>query len=89
MNIEHDVIYKRPRTENERAAIAETCVLRLNLEMPMLLDRMSNEVDEAYVALPERLYAIDPDGKISWRSEPGPWGFDMKAWHAKIGKLTG
>ena len=52
--------------------------------MPMLLDEMSNDVDTAYAALPERLYVIDPAGRITYRSEPGPWGFNMDDWEKAI-----
>ncbi len=70
------MVYKQPNTPEERAAIARTCELRLNLPIPTLLDEMSNKVDRAYAALPERLYLIDAEGRIAYRSRPGPWGFD-------------
>ena len=80
-------MYDQPTKEIERAAIAGTCALQLELKMPVLLDKMSNEVDTAYSALPERLYAIDREGIITWRSEPGPWGFDVDAWEQAIREL--
>jgi len=84
MNELHDVVYKQHRTEQERADVAEACVLGLDLRMPMALDAMTNEVDRAYAALPERLYVIDADGRIVLRSDPGPWGFDLDAWEQAI-----
>lgn len=84
MNIEQQVEYAQPTTEDERAAVAEACVLGMELEMPMLLDRLSNEVDTAYSALPERLYVIDRQGRITHRSGPGPWGFDLDAFEQAL-----
>ena len=76
MNLTDDVVFHQPTTIEERAEVAEACVLRLNLKLPTLLDNIRNEVDEAYSALPERLFLIDSEGKIAWRSGMGPWGFD-------------
>ena len=36
---------------------------------------MENSTDQAYAALPDRLYLVGMDGKIVYRSGPGPWGF--------------
>jgi hypothetical protein len=88
MNLDQQIVFDQPEKESERAAIAQTCAIHLELEMPVLLDKMSNEVDLAYSALPERLYAIDRDGVITWRSEPGPWGFDVDTWEREIAKLA-
>ena len=64
MNTQQQIVYDQPATESERAEVAEACVLRLNFRMPMVLDAMSNEVDTAYSALPERLYLIDEQGPM-------------------------
>ena len=88
MNLDDEVVFAQPTNDDERAEIAEACVLRLNFEMPMLLDDVTNQVDEAYSALPERLYLLDPKGTIVWRSQMGPWGFDVDTWLAEIEKIT-
>jgi hypothetical protein len=84
MNLDQQIRYKQPKTIEERSEVAQACVLRLKFAMPMLLDAMSNEVDVAYSALPERLYVIGRDGRIAWRSGPGPWGFDVDGWEQAI-----
>ena len=84
MNAADGVVFKQPKLESEREAAAEACVIGLNFGMPMLLDEMSNEVDTAYAALPERLYVIDREGRIAYRSEPGPWGFNVDDWEEAI-----
>jgi hypothetical protein len=89
INREQDVVFEQPQTEDERVEVASACVLHLNLAMPMALDDMDNTVDTAYAALPERLYLIDADGRIIYRSGPGPWGFDVDAWEKAIGEAVG
>jgi hypothetical protein len=88
MNLTDEVVYSQPTSEDERAHVAEACVLGLSFEMPMLLDDMTNQVDIAYSALPERLYVIDPQGVIAWRSDMGPFGFDVDTWVSEIEKLA-
>ncbi len=88
MNLTDEVVFQQPTNDDERADVAEACVLRLNFEMPMLLDDMANQVDTAYSALPERLYVLDPEGIILYRSEQGPWGFDVDAWQGAIEKVV-
>ena len=55
--------------------VAEACALHLDLSLPTLLDDMENSTDQAYAALPDRLYLVGMDGKIVYKSGPGPWGF--------------
>ena len=76
MNLDDDVVFAQPRTDDERSEVAQACMLRLELEMPLLLDGADNAVDRAYAALPERLYLIDAEGRVAWRCGPGPMGFD-------------
>ncbi len=43
----------------------------------MLLDNMENEAEEKYNSWPDRLYLIDPDGKIAYQGGMGPLYFDV------------
>ena len=88
MNIDEKIIYDQPTTIEARAEIAEACVLHMQLEMPTLLDSMSNEVDLAYSALPERLFLVDAEGRINWHCGMGPWGFDPNGLEQAIQQLT-
>ena len=83
-NLEQDIVFNQPKTEEKRIEAAEACALNLNLKLPMALDDMGNTVDKAYAALPDRLYLVDARGVIRYRSEPGPWGFDVNAWEKVI-----
>ena len=83
-NQQKGVLFAQPNSLDERAKIAEVCVLKLNLKMPMVLDDMTNSAEEAYKALPDRFYIVNAEGRIAWRGEPGPWGFDVDAWESAI-----
>ena len=83
-NVWEDIAIAQPDTADERAEVAATCALRLDLAMPMLLDDMDNQADLKYAALPERLFVIDPDGIVTYRSEMGPFGFTPDAWRKAI-----
>ena len=83
-NDQEGVVYEQPKTTDEREAVAEACVLQLELSIPTLIDEMTNTVDQAYAALPDRLYLIDAEGRIAYKSEPGPWGFKPQELEAAI-----
>jgi hypothetical protein len=50
-------------------------VRHLNIRIPALLDDFQNSVESAYTGWPDRLYVIDRDGRIAYKSKPGPFGF--------------
>jgi len=83
-NVEQGVVFDQPTTAEERTRAAEACAVTLDLKLPMVLDDMGNTVDEAYAALPDRLYVVDANGTVKYRSEAGPWGFDVDAWEKAI-----
>lgn len=64
-----------PKTTEERLAVAQRCADALDYGIPTLVDGIDNAVNEAYAALPTRLYLIGMDGRVVYASEPGPWGF--------------
>lgn len=69
------VIYAQPETLDQRVEVAQACTLRLELDIPTLIDDMSNSTDLKYYALPDRLYLVGRDGRIAYRGGPGPFGF--------------
>ncbi len=54
---------------------AESCCGALDLGIPMIVDGIDNRVGEAYSGFPDRLYVIDGDGKVAFKSGRGPFGF--------------
>jgi hypothetical protein len=80
MNVQESIVFDQPTSDDERAEVAAVCMLKMDFKMPMLLDNMSNEVDLKYAALPERLYVLDKDGRITFKCGIGPYWFDVPGW---------
>lgn len=83
-NVDDGILYADPTTEDERAEIAGACMLRYNFTFPMVLDNMSNEVESKYVAMPERLYVLDKDGRVTWKCGLGPHYFDVDGFEEAV-----
>jgi hypothetical protein len=49
--------------------------VKLGIEYPAVVDDIVNTTERAYTAWPDRLYVIDRDGRIAYKSKPGPFGF--------------
>jgi type I thyroxine 5'-deiodinase len=77
-NIKEHVLFRNPRTDEERASVASSCVRKLHITIPALLDSIENRVEAEYTGWPDRLYLIGRDGRIRFKSEPGPFGFDTR-----------
>jgi hypothetical protein len=74
-NLKDQVIFASPRSEDERASVAGSCVRKLGIEIPAVLDEFGNSTEQAYTAWPDRLYLIDAAGRVAYKSRPGPFGF--------------
>jgi hypothetical protein len=59
----------------ERAEIARDFASQFKVSLPILVDTIDNKVENAYTAMPDRIYVIDAHGKIAYKSDPGPAGF--------------
>ena len=79
-NLYEDIIFDEPTTEDERAEVGHACQIGLDLEFPMLIDSIDNDVDNKYVGQPIRLYVIDRDGILTYVGDRGPRGFDTESW---------
>lgn len=88
-NIDDDVLFTQPTTEDERAEVAAACMLRFNFSFPMVLDDMTDEAGTAYMAMPERLYVLDGDGRVVWKCGLGPHLFDPDGFEDTVKKLAG
>ncbi len=78
-----------PRSLEERGLVASSCVRTLGIEMPAVLDNLDNATEAAYTGWPDRLYLIDRDGRIAFKSGTGPWGFVPADLAAKLKQITG
>ena len=67
--------------------MARTCVRKLSIEIPALIDDFSSTTEVAYAAWPDRLYVIDRDGKVAYKARPGPFGFKPADVNAALERL--
>jgi Iodothyronine deiodinase len=74
-NVRDGVVFATPRTDGERVEIAESCVRRLGIRFPALIDGMDNSIERRYTGWPDRLMLIDTDGRLVFKTGPGPFGF--------------
>ncbi len=69
------VAVAQPTTYQERKAVAEQCSAKLKPSIPLLVDDINDAVGNAYSGMPARLYVIDSNGKVAYKSGRGPFGF--------------
>ena len=74
-NVKDGVLFTSPQSAGERADVAEMCVVRLAIKIPSVVDGIDNRVERAYTGWPDRVYVIGTDGRIRYKSAPGPYGF--------------
>jgi hypothetical protein len=74
-NIKDQVVFASPKNEEERAFIAGACVRKLGIKFPSVLEEFGNSTEQAYTGWPDRIYLIDGQGRIAYKSKPGPFGF--------------
>jgi hypothetical protein len=75
VNVRESEVLADPKTLEERTAIAERCVRKLGIRIPALVDGVGDGVEAAYTGWPDRLYLIGRDGRVKFKSPPGPFGF--------------
>jgi hypothetical protein len=75
VNRDMDIRVNDPTTDAERHDVAVACGLRLNIQMPVVIDAIDDNIARAYGALPDRLYLIGKGGRVAFQGGPGPAGF--------------
>jgi hypothetical protein len=73
-NAMHGVSAPRAVTAADRAGAAGQCRALLRPSMPLLLDSPGDPVAEEYSGPPSRIYVIDRDGTVAYKSGRGPFG---------------
>jgi peroxiredoxin len=74
-NDEAGVEFAQPKSYEERVSVANVCHEKLKMSIPLLVDEIDDRVGHAYSGMPARLYVIDTEGKIAYKSGRGPFGF--------------
>lgn len=83
-NRDDGILVADPQTVVERGEVAVACSLRFELELPVLIDDVDDEVGRRYGGWPDRLYLIGADGNIAYRGGEGPFGFRVEELEAAI-----
>jgi hypothetical protein len=81
-NIKEKIVFSSPADYDQRALVAGTCVRKLGIKFPAVVDGFDNTTEKAYTGWPDRIYLVDSNGHIAYKSKPGPFGFkpdDLKA----------
>ena len=86
-NIKQNIVFASPRSIEERTAVADSCVRNLHIEIPALLDSFRDATEAAYTGWPDRLYLIDRDGRVAYKSGPGPFGFHPQELQAALTRM--
>jgi hypothetical protein len=86
-NIKDKVVFTSPKNEDERGLVAGSCVRKLGIKFPAVLDEFGNATERAYTGWPDRIYLIDTRGHIVYKSKPGPFGFKSDELAASLAKL--
>ena len=87
-NVKQHILVASPRSAEERAAVADSCVRNLHIAIPALVDDFRNTTEQAYTGWPDRLYAIDRGGRVAYKSGPGPFGFHPKELETALARLV-
>ena len=88
-NVRDKVLVATPQSFDDRAEIGATCVKDLKIDLPMVVDEIDNRTERAYSAWPDRFYVIDAEGRITYKSPPGPYGFKVEPLAKAVEALAG
>jgi type I thyroxine 5'-deiodinase len=77
-NTKAEISFGTPKDFDERLQVANVCVKALKIEFPTLVDEIGDGVGRTYDAWPDRLYVVDREGRIAYKSRPGPFGFEAE-----------
>jgi type I thyroxine 5'-deiodinase len=62
-------------------------VTKLNIRIPALIDTFENTTETAYTGWPDRIYVIDRDGRVAFKTTPGPFGFETAGMEQALKKM--
>lgn len=75
VNERDQVLVESTKTTESRARVAGTCLLRLGIKLPAIVDTADDFAERAYAGWPDRLYVVDTAGRVAYKSAAGPFGF--------------
>jgi type I thyroxine 5'-deiodinase len=87
-NVKDSVLVANTRSDAKRTEVANVCVVKLGIKMPAIVDTVDDRVERAYTGWPDRLYVIDKDGRVAYKSGAGPFGFKPEEVEATLKQLA-
>jgi len=75
-NIHDKVIFQTPQNLYERTEVASSCVRKLGIKIPAIVDAMNNSPERSYTGWPDRIDLADRNGRVALKTKPGPFGFN-------------
>ena len=88
-NVKQGALLPTAKTLDQKEEHADVCIRKLDIRFPTLVDKMDNKVELAYAGWPDRLYLVGKDGRVVYKSRPGPAGFIASELEGAIKKTTG
>jgi peroxiredoxin len=88
-NLKDKVVFASPRDYEERSQVAGSCVRKLGIKFPAVIDGFDNTTESAYTGWPDRIYLIDRNDRVAYKSKPGPFGFKPDDLEKALKKITG
>ena len=86
-NVKDEVLFANPKSDSERTTVAASCVRDLGIELPALVDNLQDTTEADYSGWPDRLYLIDVEGRVAYKSKPGPFGFKPDELRAALNRV--
>ena len=87
-NVKDKVLFASARSDGERTATASACVRNLGIHIPAVLDGIDNRTERAYTGWPDRLYLIGTNGRVAFKTAPGPFGFSARGLEQAVQRIT-
>ena len=87
-NVREGVLFASARSDGDRTATASACVRKLGVHIPAILDGIDNRTERAYTGWPDRLYVIGTDGRVAFKTAPGPYGFSTQGLERSLAGIT-
>jgi hypothetical protein len=84
VNEREGVVYKQPKSYEERCRVASDCIKGMKLSIPSLVDDMQDTAEKGYSGWPDRIFIVGQNGKILYRGEQGPRGFKVEEAEAAL-----
>jgi len=88
-NVKDKIVFASPHDAEERSQVAGTCVRKLGIKFPAVLDGFDNTTEKAYTGWPDRIYLIDRGNRVAYKSKPGPFGFKPAELEQVLRQLLG